>query len=131
MSAQPSDKPNKKVRKKKPIKSTLGSLTDSVSLSGEESLLPISKFEQLNIEQLIANAMLRHKSEDLEDKKRKFKDVDYLNTIIEEYLSCFVLVGFSIQNEKVCIFNAHSSKDEGALVDYLRATFLEIVNNRP
>ena len=127
MSAQPPEKPNKRGKKKKlatPAKETS-------SLPSDEGLLPLSKLEQVNIEQLLANAMLRHKSEDLEDKKHKFKDIDYLNTIIEEYLSCFVLVGYSLQNEKVCIFNAHSSKDEGALVDYLRATFLEIVNNRP
>jgi len=131
MSAQPSGKPNKRARKKKSPKSVAKLVTEITPLSSDESLSPLSKLEQINIDQLLVQAMLRHKTEDLEDKKHKFKDVDYLNTIIEEYLSCFVLVGFSLQNEKVCIFNAHSSKDEGALVDYLRATFIEIVNNRP
>lgn len=91
----------------------------------------LSKTEKLTIENVIAQALARHKSDFLLEQKEKFKDVTHLSTIVEEYLSCFSLIGYTMQGEKVCVFNASSSKDEAALVDLLRATFLEIVNNRP
>ena len=90
-----------------------------------------SKLEQASIEKLILQAFTRYKEEEVQDKKSKVKEVDHLSHMIEEYLSCFVLIGYSLQDEKVCVFNAHTSKDEAALVDHLRATFLDIVNNRP
>lgn len=91
----------------------------------------INVVEQLSINNLFTQALERHKKEILEDKKNKLKEISHLGAIAEEYLSTFVLIGYSLQNEKVVIFNATNSKDEAALVDLLRATFIEIVNNRP
>ena len=102
-----------------------------ISLSADDDLLPLSKLEQANIESLLTQALSRHKQEELVEKKNKLKDVSYLGSLVEEYLSCFVIVGFTLQDEKVCIFNARTGKDEAALVDYLRATFLDVINNRP
>lgn len=97
----------------------------------KDKLLGINPIEQAEIEKLIAHALMRHATEQLHDSKDKLKEVGHLSSIIDEYLSCFLLVGFSLQDEKVCIFNAKTSKDEAALVDYMRATFIEIFNNRP
>jgi len=97
----------------------------------KEELLPISKFERINIEQVFAQAMADYKDELLSKTKRHNKDLSHLSRIVEEYLSCFALVGFSMEGDKVCIFNAQNAKDEGALVDHLRSTFIDIANNRP
>jgi hypothetical protein len=92
----------------------------------------IPKAEKINIDNLISQAFTRHKLEKLvNEKKEKFKEITHLASIVEEYLSCFSLIGYTLQGEKVCIFNAVNSKDEAALVDLLRSTFLEIANNRP
>ena len=92
---------------------------------------PISKIEENNVSLLIAQALNRHKQEFLLEKKEKYKEMDHLAHMAEEYLSCFALIGYSLQNEKVAIFNMPSSKDEAALVDLLRSTFIDIANNRP
>ena len=92
----------------------------------------IPKAEKINIDNLIQQAFTRHKFESLvNEKKEKFKEITHLASIVEEYLSCFSLIGYTLQGEKVCVFNAATSKDEAALVDLLRSTFLEIANNRP
>ena len=104
---------------------------DGISIPADDSHPKATKLEQANIEKMILQAFNRYKQEEIQDNKSKVKEVDHLSHIIEEYLSCFVLIGYSLQDEKVCVFNAHTSKDEAALVDHLRATFLDIVNNRP
>lgn len=96
-----------------------------------EETLPISKAQQIDINQLFAQALVRYKNEQVADKKHKFKELSHLALIAEEYLSCFALIGYSLQDEKVTIFNMPSAKDEAALVDLLRATFIDIASNRP
>jgi hypothetical protein len=91
----------------------------------------IPRAEKINIEQLFAQALARHNKDLIADKKSKLKELNHLALIAEEYLSCFALIGYSLQDEKVVIFNTPTSKDEAALVDLLRATFIDIANNRP
>jgi hypothetical protein len=91
----------------------------------------IPKAEKINIEHLFAQALARHNKDLIADKKSKLKELNHLALIAEEYLSCFALIGYSLQDEQVVIFNTPSSKDEAALVDLLRATFIDIANNRP
>jgi len=90
-----------------------------------------SKNASTEINELFAQALARHKNEIFQDKKQKYKELDHLALITKEYLSCFSLIGYTMQGEQVCVFNANNSKDEAALVDLMRATFMEIVNNRP
>jgi hypothetical protein len=99
--------------------------------TNKKTVSEIPRAEKINIEQLFAQALARHNKELIADKKSKFKELNHLALIAEEYLSCFALIGYSLQDEKVVIFNTPTSKDEAALVDLLRATFIDIANNRP
>ena len=114
---------------KKTDKSGAKKNTKKPSLSATEEI--ISKSEQINIEQLFTQALLRHKKDDVADKKLKVKEISHLALMAEEYLSCFALIGYSLQDEEVVVFNMPTPKDEAALVDLLRATFIDIANNRP
>jgi len=93
--------------------------------------LPLSKAEKIDVTQLFAQALTRYKYEQNLDKKHKLKELSHLALIAEEYLSCFALIGYSLQDEKVTIFTMPTAKDEAALADLLRATFIDMVNNRP
>ena len=120
-------KAEKKSSVKKQITEIESSNPENLSNSGV-----IAAPEQLNINHLLTQALSRYKNDAiLQDKKDKLGELQHLSNIVEEYLSCFTLIGYTMQGEKVCLFNAATSKDEAALVDLLRATFLEIVNNRP
>lgn len=103
--------------------------TTKASLSGGDVVIP--KAEKANIESLFSKALTRYKAELFLDQKDKHKELTHLAHIAEEYLSCFALIGYSLQDEKVVVFNTPTSKDEAALVDLLRATFIDIANNRP
>lgn len=107
--------------------------TSAKNLSGktETEDFPLSEAEKANMTHLLEQALMRYKVPDMPEKKIKFKEIEHLSSMAEEYLSCFMLLGYSLQNEKVFIFNASSPKDEGALADLLRSTFLDISNNRP
>lgn len=109
-------------RKKKPVKLTA---------EEEDSVLDVSKVEKLNIDQLITQALARHKEEMATDKKHKIKELSHLASLAEEYMNCFLMIGFSIQNEKVILQSISNSKDEAALMDLLRSTFIELASNRP
>ena len=105
--------------------------TSKVKKSNEDTEVILSKPEQINVDSIIQQALLRYKNECIEDKKLKHKELKHLGIICEEYLSCFALIGYSLEHEKVVILNTPTSKDEAALVDLIRATFLDIANNRP
>jgi len=121
----------KKLKKTKRIK-TPDQIQDVVVTPTpvNSDLMPLSKVEQINIEQVFAQALEGFKHELLTHKKQTYKDFNHLALLTQEYLSCFSLVGFSMTGEKICIFNASSEKDESALVDLMRSTLIEIVNNR-
>lgn len=113
--------------------------TKKVKSPSKERVLPtdptnevMGKADKINVDKLLAQAFARHKMDLLiGERKEKFKEVSHLATMAEEYLSCFSLIGYNFQGEKVCVFSAPTSKDEAALVDLLRSTFLDIANNRP
>lgn len=105
--------------------------TKNKEIPPTESVNPVSKDKKTEINELFAQALARHKNEIFQDKKQKYKEIDHLALITKEYLSCFSLIGYTMQGEQVCIFDANNSRDEAALVDLMRATFLEIANNRP
>ena len=96
-----------------------------------ETVDPIPKAEKINIEQLIAQAFVRHNKDVFADQKIKHKELEHLSNIAEEYLSTFALIGYTLQDEQVSIFNMPTAKDEAALVDLFRSTFIDIINNRP
>jgi len=105
--------------KRKPIKKTSETPSD----------VPLSKLDKAKVDQLFAEALKRYKNDDLLEKKQKVKEISHLSSIIEEYLSCFILIGYSIQDEEVVMYNASTSKDESALIDLLRNTFLDMNGN--
>lgn len=96
----------------------------------ETDELPVSKAEQLTVNQLIAQTLLRYKQEQLQDKKHKFKEIGHLANMCEEYLSSFALIGYSLEGEKIVVFNHPTPKDEAALTDLLRHTFISLMSNQ-
>ena len=119
----------KKTRKKRPTskKKTEDTTTSPLTSSEPE----ITKFEKANIDHLISQALNRYKDEYLLDKKHKTQEINHLALMCEEYLSTFMLLGYSLEGEKILAFNMPTAKDEAALVDLMRATFIDIINNRP
>lgn len=81
----------------------------------------------LQIEDLIKQAFLRFYNSAYTSKAKE-KDLDHLNNIMEEYLKCYMVLGYDLNGEKICIMNAHSSSEKDALIEHLRSTLVGILN---
>lgn len=108
--------------------------TNSVGLSStgfDDKVKPVPKktlAKDLQIEELIKQAFLRF-SDNVAIKQSKVKDLEHLDHIAEEYLKTYMILGYDINGEKVSIMHANNPHDRDALVEHLRTTLLEILNN--
>ena len=48
------------------------------------------------------------------------KDAEALRSIIQEYFTSFILVGYSVDNKRLIVKSTNSDKDEDALLEELR-----------
>lgn len=111
-------KTTKKPSKKNSISEGLSGIDTTPSLKGENIL---------QIEDLIKQAFLRFYNTAYTDRAKE-KDLDHLNNIMEEYLNCYMVLGYDLNGEKICIMNAHSSSEKDALIEHLRSTLVGILN---
>jgi hypothetical protein len=107
-----------KSKKRKP--KTVKGLT--VSLSGAEIALPE------HLENVLKEALVRFDTA-AESKNYKLKDLEHLDNIAQEFLRTFIILGYDINGEKVHIFHAETPHDRDALVEHLRTTLINIINN--
>lgn len=98
--------PQKKARKRK---------TKATSLSAEE----ISLIEIPQIKQLLIESLMLHKKEQREIQNSKNRDLEHFGAVAEEYLKCFVILGYDLHGDKVSIFNAHNDQEASALLEHV------------
>ena len=104
----------KKTRTLKKSKSTL------LLLNGKDD-------QSDQIEQAIARAFKQFYTNSI-SKQNKIKDLKHLDTIVAEYLQSFMILGYDITGEKICISNASTPAARDALIEHMRSTFLNIMN---
>jgi hypothetical protein len=92
-------------------------------------LVPVDRVQDQskNLEQAIAKAFKRFYSESV-SKQNKIKDLKHLDTIVAEYLQSFMILGYDINGEKICISHASTPAARDALIEHLRSTFISIMN---
>lgn len=104
------------------------------SLSAEatvEGLEGVPASEQVKLQKMLLQALTRFKKESDDTHKQQVQEMSHLSVIAQEYLSSFLVLGYDMNDEKVSILYAPSAKDEAAVVDLLRSTFMDIASNRP
>jgi hypothetical protein len=79
------------------------------------------------IEDLIKQAFIRFYNTSYTNKSKE-KELDHLNNIMEEYLQSYMVLGYDLNGEKICIMNAHNSSQKDALIEHLRSTLVGILN---
>ena len=118
-------KPTAKTTTKKPVKGVSKKMLSPESLSASEIKLKTDGTKQ--IEDLIKQAFLRFYNTAYTSNAKE-KDLEHLNAMIEEYLKCYMVLGYDLNGEKICIMNAHSSSEQDALIEHLRSTLVDILN---
>jgi phenylalanyl-tRNA synthetase alpha subunit len=105
--AQEDDKHPKKrpVKKTRPTsRSTRKKTTKSKEeLKNEEYKKQIQQALKANLDEYLKNRNLNQ------------KQISSLNSLIEEHLSCFVLVGYTVDGEPLTLVNAQTQKDSDSL----------------
>lgn len=59
------------------------------------------------------------------------KQVSIINSFIEEHLSCFVLLGYTVNGNPVSVVNAPTQKDSDSLGTLLQKFFMKYVDAPP
>jgi hypothetical protein len=114
--------------KKKPApKRTVKKKATASELSDIKGIDPSRLENTLQIEDLIKQAFLRFYNTAYTNKAKE-KDLDHLNLIMEEYLNCYMVLGYDLNGEKVCIMSAKNASDRDALIEHLRSTLVGILN---
>jgi hypothetical protein len=98
-------------------------LSSDDSMSSERAL-------NFDVESLLKNASLAYHENVRKAFSESKQDMTQLASIVEEYMSSFALIGFSMTDEKVVMLNMPTPKDESALVELLRLTMVDLFNNR-
>jgi hypothetical protein len=66
----------------------------------------------------------------VEQKKKEYhRDMNILDSLVAEYLKSYIILGYDLNGNKVGIQHAKSSQESDALVEHLRTTFLNIIQN--
>jgi hypothetical protein len=84
-------------------------------------------FVQKQIDDVIEQALTRF-YEASRGKQSKIHDLQHLDTIVAEYLQTFMILGYDINGEKICISHASTPAARDSLIEHLRTTFLSIMN---
>jgi hypothetical protein len=82
---------------------------------------------QQQIDEIISQAFTRFYTASL-NKQSKIRDLQNLDVVVAEFLQTFMILGYDINGEKVCITHASTPAARDALVEHLRCTFLSIMN---
>lgn len=90
-----------------------------------ETVLP----PEYQIDEVIKQAFLRF-HDTVNIRHHEAKDLEYLTSIISEYLNAYMVIGYDLSGEKIVIMNAKTSHDKDALVENLRTTLLTIIGNQ-
>jgi Holliday junction resolvasome RuvABC DNA-binding subunit len=113
-------------------KSTVNKDTESPSLSSNEnknSLVSIDDLEK-KVFDAINNVELQ-KSLNEWEKKLKFKqqvnrrDLSMLKDMISEYMSTFLLFGYSMDDDRVIVQKFENARDRDAIMEFLKTIFIK------
>ena len=124
---QSDDKPPRKQPRKKRSSKASANKKDQKkeSTENEDSARDIYK-------EKIRQALQENLDEFIKEKNLNQKQISAINSYIEEHLSCFVLLGYTVDGSPVSLVNAPSQKDSdslGTLIQKFLSKYIEPPSN--
>jgi len=71
--------------------------------------------ENKEVKDLTHKALLSFLKEQIAEKDSKKTDMDALNAQIQEFLNCFILIGYNFQGEPITMISAHNQQEADSL----------------
>ncbi len=129
-------------KKKAKESQTITPQTSAMSLAEIQKKLPITKPEppktlKLSVNEfniLIQQQVQLHLSKAQEQEAHQkniesTQDLEKLHNLLKEYMNSFIVVGYSMNDERVLIQNSNTQKDKDALMELLKNIFLTLQQN--
>jgi len=114
----------KKPRKRTPKKANLNAITL------DELMELIMNSVKESTPNLDTPAIAETKKEIEAQRQERIREIATLEPIIAEFLQSFIVVGYTMDGEKVFIGHARNRQQHDALVEHLRLTFFNIINGQ-
>lgn len=111
---------------KSPRKKSNKQSTASNSLSAKKPEIPV---RPENMESLIKSTLHNYLQQKLELKNERATDISHLDSIISEYLDCFIIIGYDMLNSQINFIHAKDQKDADALSAAINRFFYQSQNN--
>ena len=73
--------------------------------------------------EIIRKAMISSLEEKLENVKLVKKDLNTLSTVVEEYLTSFIILGYTFEGDPVHCISAHNQQEADSLVTLINKFF--------
>lgn len=96
------------------------------SLSGKHQEKPVNPE---NMERLIKSTLHNYLQQKLDLKNERTTDISHLDSIISEYLDCFIIIGYDMTNSQINFIHAKDQKDADALSAAVNRFFYQAQNN--
>ena len=111
---------------KSPRKKTSRSSTQSNSLSAKAPEKPVTPE---HMESLIKSTLHNYLQQKTNLRQERTLDLSHLDSIISEYLDCFIIIGYDMANSQVNFVHAKDQKDADALSAAINRFFYQSQNN--
>jgi hypothetical protein len=111
---------------KSPRKKSSKNLTQSNSLSAKAPEKPVTPE---HMENLIKSTLHNYLQQKTNLRQERTVDLTHLDSIISEYLDCFIIIGYDMANSQVSFVHAKDQKDADALSSAINRFFYQSQNN--
>lgn len=68
--------------------------------------------------------------DDLTNMSLQKGDIKHLDSIISEFLKCYIIIGYDLTGKKTTISRITNQQDKDGLIEHLRTTFLNVIGNQ-
>ena len=105
------------------------------SLSGEplKKITPTQNSKELTLESIndveLQKALDKWLKQNIQDNKIMSRDLTLLKSIISEYLDSYLLLGYSMEGQRIVIQSFNTAKDKDALMEFLKNLFIQQQQN--
>ena len=111
---------------KSPRKKSNKNSTQSNSLSAK---VPEKTVTPEHMESLIKSTLHNYLQQKTNLRQERTLDLTHLDSIISEYLDCFIIIGYDMSNSQVNFVHAKDQKDADALSAAINRFFYQSQNN--
>ena len=117
----PENNPNRKSKKT----TKLDAPTQSVSPTPAAPTPITPEVKLIEIDDKMMNEIIEKASHNIKSEKIKRhindqRDAEAIRSVIQEYFTSFILIGYSVDNKRLIVKSTNSDKDEDALLEELR-----------